>query len=396
MSAIDAASPDVIVIGLGAIGSATLYQLARKGVRAVGIDRFVPPHDRGSSHGESRITRLAVGEGDDYAPLVRRSHAIWRDLEEATGESLLHQVGGLIISARRGTPHHGKSDFFGRTIAMAERHGIAHEVLNAAEMAYRFPELELQGEERGYYEPEAGILFPERCVAAQLDLARCLGATLRFNEEVLSIVPAGSGVSVTTTEGRLRARRVVMAAGPWLPALAPRSFAPSLKVFRQTLHWFPTAAGAYTPGKFPIFLWMHGESQEDYFYGFPQLPGSGGIKVASERYTGTTTPEACDRRVTVAESTEIFQRHVSGRLRGVGARPLKAASCLYTVTPDAGFVVDSPAELPGVLLVSACSGHGFKHSAALGEAIAEEILGDFDAESPLTGFGMHRFLHGEI
>ena len=395
MTASEAASPDVIVIGLGAIGSATLYQLARRGVRAVGIDRFTPPHDLGSSHGESRITRLAVGEGDDYAPLVRRSHAIWRELEQATGESLLHEVGGLIIGARHGTPHHGKSDFFARTLAVAERHGIAHEVLTAAEMDYRFPELQLQGDERGYYEPEAGMLFPERCIAVQLKMAERFGATLRLNEEVLSITPDGRGVSVSTTEGRLQTARVVVAAGPWLPALAPAAFAASLKVFRQTLHWFPAPAAAYEPGKFPIFLWMHGEAQEDYFYGFPQLPGSGGIKVASERYAVPTTPEACDRRVAAAESAAIFERHVRGRLRGVSAQPMKAAACLYTVTPDAGFLIDSLPELPGVLLASACSGHGFKHSAALGEAIARNILDEVDAKSALTSFGMHRFLHGK-
>jgi sarcosine oxidase len=396
MTAGGGARPDVIVIGLGAIGSATLYQLARKGIRAVGIDRYRPPHDLGSSHGETRITRLAVGEGDDYAPLVRRSHAIWRDLEEATGTSLLHQVGGLIIGARHGTPHHGKADFFERTVAVAERHAIAHEVLSAAEMGYRFSSLELKGDERGYYEPEAGMLFPERCIRAQLAMAECLGATLRLNEAVLSVSADSASVSVTTSAGRLEASRVVMAAGPWLPALAPASFAASLKVFRQTLHWFPAPPVSYDPGQFPIFLWMHGEAQEDYFYGFPQLPGSGSIKVASERYALTTTPDACDRAVSAAESAEVFARHVNGRLRGIGAQPLRAAACLYTVTPDAGFLVDTVPELPGVLLASACSGHGFKHSAALGETIACSILDDFDAKDALAPFSMHRFLHGSF
>jgi sarcosine oxidase len=386
---------EVIVVGLGAIGSATLYQLARRGIPAIGIDRFTPPHDRGSSHGESRITRLAVGEGDDYAPLVRRSHAIWHELERETGASLLHQVGGLIIGDAQDTPHHGKPGFLKRTIAVAERHAIAHEVLAAAEIAYRFPQLLMTGGERGYYEPEAGMVFPERCIAVQLDQARRFGATLRLDEQVVSVTPAdgaaGAGVTVTTTAGRLQAPRVVLAAGPWLPGLLGTSWSTGLlRIFRQTLHWFPTESAGFAPERCPVFLWMHGSSEEDYFYGFPRLPGSAGIKVASERYARTTTADGCDRQVTSAESSEMFRRHVSGRLRDVGGEALRAAACLYTVTPDSGFLVDSVPELPGALVASACSGHGFKHSAALGEHIAALIAGEAEAAAALAGFGLPR------
>jgi sarcosine oxidase len=381
---------EVIVVGLGAIGSATLYQLARRGIPAIGIDRFTPPHDRGSSHGESRITRLAVGEGDSYAPLVRRSHAIWRELERDTGVALLHQVGGLIIGDAQDTPHHGKSGFLKRTIAVAERHAIAHEVLAAEEIAYRFPQLQMSGDERGYYEPEAGMVFPERCITAQLDQARRLGATLRLDEQVLSVASAGAGVTVTTTTGRLQAPRVVLAAGPWLPGLVGASCAGLMRVFRQTLHWFPTQSAGFAPERCPVYLWMHGTSEEDYFYGFPCLPGSAGIKVASERYARTTTAEGCDRRVAPAESVEMFRRHVSGRLRDVGGEALRAATCLYTVTPDSGFLVDTLPDLPGALVASACSGHGFKHSAALGERIAGTIAGDTEAAAALAGFGLPR------
>jgi sarcosine oxidase len=381
---------EVIVVGLGAIGSATLYQLARRGIPAIGIDRFAPPHDRGSSHGESRITRLAVGEGDSYAPLVRRSHAIWRELERETGAALLHQVGGLIIGDAQDTPHHGKPGFLKRTIAVAERHAIAHEVLAAEEIAYRFPQLLMGGGERGYYEPEAGMVFPERCIAAQLDQARRRGATLRLDEQVLSVAASGMGVTVTTTAGRLQAARVVLAAGPWLPGLLGSSCAGLLRVFRQTLHWFPTESAGFAPQRCPVFLWMHGTSEEDYFYGFPRLPGSAGVKVASERYARTTTADGCDRRVAPAESAEIYRRPVSGRLRDVGGEALRASACLYTVTPDSGFLVDTLPGLPGALIASACSGHGFKHSAALGERIAELIAGDAEALAALAGFGLPR------
>jgi sarcosine oxidase len=163
-----------------------------------------------------------------------------------------------------------------------------------------------------------------------------------------------------------------------------------LRIFRQTLHWFPTESAGFAPERCPVFLWMHGSSEEDYFYGFPRLPGSAGIKVASERYARTTTADGCDRQVTSAESSEMFRRHVSGRLRDVGGEALRAAACLYTVTPDSGFLVDSVPELPGALVASACSGHGFKHSAALGEHIAALIAGEAEAAAALAGFGLPR------
>ncbi|HEY0295445.1 MAG TPA: FAD-dependent oxidoreductase, partial [Bordetella sp.] len=179
---------DVIVVGLGAFGSATVYQLARRGVSVIGIDQFQPPHDRGSSHGETRITRLAVGEGEAYVPLIRRSNEIWQALEAETGETLVHRVGGLIVGPRDGTiSHHGKSDFVRRTIETAERFGIEHEVFDAQEFAYRYPQFMPRGDELVYAEPASGVLVPEACVQAQLDLARAHGAAIRFNEKVLSI-----------------------------------------------------------------------------------------------------------------------------------------------------------------------------------------------------------------
>jgi sarcosine oxidase len=379
---------DVVVLGLGAVGSATLYQLVRRGLRAIGVDRYDPPHDLGSSHGESRITRLAVGEGDPYIPLVRRSHALWRVLEAESGESLLLQTGGLIIGSETPTPHHGREDFLNRAIGIVARHGIAHEVLDSAEIGRRFPQFGLRGDERALYEPSAGLVFPERCIAVQLRLARALGAELRTGEAVLAVRRAGDGVEVETERGRIHARQAVMATGPWLPQMVDGSTRSLLRVYRQSLHWFPADPADYAPGNFPVFLWMHGESEEDYFYGFPSLPGSGTVKVASERYGETTSPATVSREVTAEESAEIFARHVAGRLRGIGPRALRAAACLYTVTPDSGFLADRLPNLDRVLFVSACSGHGFKHSAALGEELAARLAGEGDR---LAEFGLPRF-----
>jgi sarcosine oxidase len=372
-----AETADVIVIGLGAVGAAVLHRLARAGVRATGIDRFHPPHDRGSSHGESRITRLAVGEGPAYAPLVRRSHEIWRELEAESGENLFLQTGGLIMGARSGAAnHHGKDDFVRRTIAIARDTAIPHEVLEAAAIAARFPQFALTGDEIACFEPSAGVVFPERCIEVQLRLAAARGATLHLGERVTGIAPSGQGVEVTTDRGVLQAARAVLTAGPWLPGLAGGAVARAARVYRQTLHWFaPEDPTAYAPGRFPVFIWMHGASEEDYFYGFPALRGSAGVKVASERYAAPTDPDSVDRVVAPAESADMFARHLQGRLRGLRPDPIRAAACLYTVTPDAGFLVDTQPDQPRLLIASACSGHGFKHSAALGEMLAENVLG---------------------
>ena len=381
---------DVIVVGLGAAGAATLLALSRQGMRCIGIDRFHPPHDQGSSHGESRITRLAVGEGPAYAPLVRRSHELWRQMEAETGEQLLLQTGGLIMGPRDGAAqHHGKGDFVRRTIAVAEDYDIPHEVLDANELGHRFPQLSLAGNELAYFEPSAGMVFPERCIETQLRLACQNGATLRLGEQVRDITGRAGDVTVTTAHGRLHAPHVVVAAGPWTSTLAHEPLATLAAVYRQTLHWFiADDPEAYRPGRFPVFIWMHGEGEEDYLYGFPSLPGSTSVKVASERYSAPVQAENVERHVSAAESVAIYERHVAGRLRGVTSTCERAVACLYTVTPDSGFIVDGVSEQDGVTFVSACSGHGFKHSAALGEQVARRLSG---GTNQLETFGLNRF-----
>src|SRR5271168_955765 len=188
---------DAIVIGLGAMGSAALYQLAKRGVRVAGFDRFSPPHDQGSSHGDTRITRLAIGEGAHYTPLVKRSHAIWRAIEKETGADLLTQCGELIISstARKSSIH--VEGFFQNTVDAARKFGIAHELLDANQIRARFPQFNVRDDETGYFEPEAGFVRPEACIGAELFLAEKHGATIHRNEPVLSFAPSANGVSVT-------------------------------------------------------------------------------------------------------------------------------------------------------------------------------------------------------
>ena len=366
---------DFLVIGLGAMGSATLYQLAKRGAKVIGIDRFAPPHTQGSSHGETRITRQAVGEGRDYVPLVVETQRIWRELEADTGERLFEACGVLVMAPGVGeTSHHGKPDFVIRSTEAARAFDIPHETLDGAEVARRFPQfLNLEGNEKVYYEPGGGYVFPERCVAAQLTRARQLGAAIRTGVEVLSIVQTGTGVRVETTAGSYEAGQVVVSAGAWNAHLLGAPFDRLLKVSRQVLHWFELEdAGAYKADA-PTFIWMHGATDVDYLYGFPPLAGEGSIKVATEQYETTTTADTIDRHVDPAESARMYRDHVQGRLAGATPRVTQSATCLYTVTPDRGFILDRHPGQDRVFVISACSGHGFKHSAGIGRCVAEAL-----------------------
>lgn len=367
----NARTPDLLVVGLGAVGSATLLHAAGHGLDVLGIDRFAPPHTHGSTHGESRITRLAIGEGAEYVPLVRRSHALWRELEAASGQSLYRACGGLVL-ARSGaaSPMHGQQSFFDNTVAVARLHGIVHEELEASAVAARWPQLGLAGEERGYFEPEAGYVRPEECVAAQLALAQARGAQIHTGEGLLCWQVDARGLRIETDRASYRPGVAVLAVGAWLPGLLGAA-SPPLKVTRQVLHWFePESSADYADERFPIFIWNWGPAPGEVFYGFPDL--GGGVKVASE-LDAICDPDRVERSVTAAESAAMHARHVAGRLRGVSARVRRTATCLYTEAPGARFLVDR-LEDGGPIIASACSGHGFKHSAALGEALAYWVL----------------------
>jgi len=366
---------DVIVIGLGAMGSAACYQLAKRGATVIGIDRYSPPHSLGSTHGETRITRLAIGEGAHFVPFAIRSHEIWRELEGETGADLLTITGGLIMASASGLPLHGNANFLNTTIDAAAKFGLQHRVLNAGEIAAEFPQFVLTGDEVGYFEDSAGFLRPERCVATQLSLAEKHGADVHLNERVTRVEKDGAAVTVVTDVRNYSAATAIISAGPWVGDFVEGTTASLFKVYRQVLHWFDVS-NAYDQYKLkdsPIFIWSFGRFAGDFFYGFPAIDGrDGGLKVASEEYEITTRPENVARRVAVDESAAIFRNYVSDKLTGVGERCVRSAVCLYTSTTDSNFVIDWVDD--NVLLASPCSGHGFKHSAAIGETLAELAL----------------------
>ena len=366
---------EIIVVGLGAMGSAALYQAAKLGARVIGIDRFNPPHDQGSSHGDTRITREAIGEGLEFVPLVLRSHQIWRELQAATGRSLLTRNGVLVLASKSiSGNHHGSSSFVEDTIRAAKEFGIAHEVLNTAEIHHRYPQFLLNGDEVGYFEGGAGFLRPEVCIETQLNLAGQLGAKVVTSEMVLDIKQDKHGVvEVKSDRGAYSAARVIVTAGPWIQKLLGSEYAHYFRIYRQVLCWFPLAKNPeqYRPERFPVFIWIVGDRQRDMLYGFPAIDGpQGGVKIGTEQYEATVDPDAVPRTVSNAEVAPMYAEYIAPRFPDVSGEFLRATTCLYTVTPDAKFIVDTFRDWENVLFASACSGHGFKHSAAIGEALA--------------------------
>ena len=374
-----AITADMVVVGLGAVGSATLYQSAKLGAKVIGIDRFVPPHDQGSSHGETRITRQAIGEGRAFVPLVLRSNEIWEELEAATGCSLLTRNGGLVLaSAGIHGSHHGSNAFLAETIDAAKSFGIPHEQLTTDEIRHRYPQFELTAGEQGYFEPGAGFLRPEACVETQIAEAGKLGARSFTSETVIAVSQKADAVELTTDKATYSASKVILTAGPWITGFLPPEYASNFLVYRQTLCWFALEQhrDRYTQKRFPIFIWITGNELEDMLYGFPAVNGpDGGIKAATESYEDTVDPDRVPRDVSGESVARMYMHYIAPRLPDVSRQCLRTATCLYTVTPDAKFVIDFVDEHQNILFASACSGHGFKHSPAVGEALAQQALG---------------------
>ena len=364
---------DVLVLGLGAMGSAAAYQLAKRRLKVIGLDRFAPPHDLGSSHGDSRITRLAIGEGVAYSPLAMRSHEIWRDIEKETGSDLMRQTGGVIMTSPGKTSLLPVENFFATTVAAAKAHGIAHEILDAGTIKRRFPQFNVRADEIGYYEPEAGYLKPENCIRAQLALAQKHGADLRTNEKVLGFEPSAHSVRVTTERTTYEGERLIVTAGAWMPQLIAARYVKLFTIRRQVLFWFAVNGPIepFLPGNFPVFIWEL-QGPERGIYGFPNSgQPSDGVKVATHGFGPITTPEAVDRVVHDDEAAEMHATYIAPYLPALDRRCVKAVVCLYTILPGDQFLIDFLPESNRIIVASPCSGHGFKHSAAIGEALAE-------------------------
>lgn len=361
-------SYDLAIIGLGAVGGSALLTAARAGARVIGFDRFRPPHTMGSTHGETRIVRAAIGEGMVYTPFALRSFELMHQLEHETGDTLLNRCGLLVLGATLPHATHVPVGFLETTQDAARKYDIAHEMLPASEVRRRFPAYQTFDGAQAYYEPGAGMAFPERVVAAQIARARSLRAEVKLDTQVIAVEPEGGGVRVRTAAGTWHVRRAVVCAGSWAPRFLPAAMARSLSVSRQSLHWFqpPAEASAFMPERMPVFIWND-------LYGFPIAAAGGGVKIATETLTDIVDPDA-ERSPVTQRDIDMLSPRVHATFPQLGTH-MKAATCLYTSTPDHHFAIVAHPEIEGVTVVSACSGHGFKHAAGIGEAVACEALG---------------------
>lgn len=367
---------DVMVIGLGGLGSAVLWHLSRAGIKVLGIDQYDPPHEMGSSHGETRITRLAVGEGEAFLPFVARSHELWPEVERLTGVSLFTPCGALLFeSGLDRWAKHGAANFFDNTVTLAQKSGIPFKVMDFMEVNQQFPAFNLKKSDRAYFEPGAGFLRPELAIQGQLGLAKENGAEIITRAKVREIMPISGGrVKIVHDLGSVEAGQVILSAGPWVKDFLPTSFKLRFSICRQVLHWVPIEKGAFAMNKTPVYMWGFGSRPEDFVYGFPSLDG-GCVKMASESFVPSEHPDLIDRTVSLKEQDDFFEEKVGDRFFFLKREGMVSKVCLYTVTSDANFNVG---HLPGfkeIYVASACSGHGFKHTTGLGEAIAAEILG---------------------
>lgn len=371
---------DAIVIGLGSMGSAALQHLAQRGRRVLGLERFSPAHALGSSHGESRIIRQAYFEDPAYVPLILRSYELWDDLERRTGRCLFRRTGGLMAG-------YAGCEVVEGSARSAREHNLKHEWLSGADLRRRFPVMRFDDADAGLLEPDAGILFPEDCVLAQLQIAVAAGAEARFGMRVdgWQALPGG-GVRVTTAAGEETAERLIVCAGAWLGSLLA-DLGLTLSVERQVMHWFEPAsnADAFHLDCFPVFIVQR--QNEPISYGFPNL--GAGLKIGFHHGGAIVDPETVDRQVQPAE-IEALQQSLRQWLPAAAGPCRRSVVCLYTNTPDDHFVIGRHPRHADVILAGGFSGHGFKFCPVVGEILADLALAG-GTTHPISLFSPERY-----
>ncbi len=375
---------DVIVIGVGGMGSAACWQLARRGQRVLGLERFDIPHSMGSSHGISRIIRLPYYENPTYVPLLHRAYELWDEVERATGTSLLLTTGSI-----DGGPE--DDPLFQGALASARLHGMAHDVLTGAEVNTRFPGYRMEPAFRFVFQRQGGLIASERAIVAHANAAMAAGATLRARERVLDweAHPAGEGVTVRTDKGVYQAGRLVLAAGPWMADLMPplrRLAVPE----RQVLIWTqPRRLSSFMPGQFPVF---NLQVEEGRYYGFPvfEVPG---FKFGRFHHRGETMPADAMRREVDADDEAMLRDFGTRYFPDGTGETLALRACMFTNTPDEHFILDHHPDHPQVVIASPCSGHGYKFCSVIGEIIADLATGDGGTGHDIGFLRLGRFDH---
>jgi len=373
------AAYDAIVLGLGGMGSATLFHLARRGLRVLGLERFDLVHEYGSSHGLTRIIRLAYWEHPTYVALLRRAYELWRELESLAGERLLHITGSVDAGPEGGA-------IFDGALASSRLHGLAHEVMDGDELHRRYPGYRLPKQIRCLYQPDGGFLLPERCDVAHVEQALALGAEVRCREEVLDWEVNGGRVRVRTSRGAYEAGRLVVCAGPWASKLIPELAGLAVPE-RQVLAWLqPTRPDRFRPAAFPVF---NLEVEEGRFYGFPSflIPG---FKFGKYHHRGERVDPDTVNRNPEPEDEELL-RAFARRYFPEGEGPtLMLKACMFTNTPDRHFILDRHPAYPEILIAAACSGHGYKFASVIGEILADLAI-DGATRHPIDLFDPQRF-----
>ncbi|HYY38119.1 MAG TPA: N-methyl-L-tryptophan oxidase [Xanthobacteraceae bacterium] len=372
---------DVVVCGLGAMGSAALHHVARRGKRVLGLERYAPGHDRGSSHGETRIIRLGYFEHPSYVPLLRHAYTLWRELEAAAGRTLLYTTG----IAEIGPPN---SALIKGTLACAQVHGLRHEVLAATDLMRRFPVFRVPPDYLAVLQADGGILQAEACVAAQLALATKAGAEIHSGETVGAVESRADHVRVVTDRDNIDAGAAIIAAGPWVRSLLPGLAAP-LRVTREVMGWFePTDARLFSGSRLPVFII---ESRHGMHYGIPPRETvQAGIKIAKHHHRNETVDaDAYDRTVS-AEDEALIRAALADHLPAANGRLIAAKTCLYTMAPDGHFVIDRLPGAPNIIVASPCSGHGFKFAPVIGEILADLAIRGATAHD-IARFSLGRF-----
>lgn len=349
-------SQDVIVVGLGAMGSAVAFHLASRGLRVLGVEQYSPAHERGSSHGRSRIIRLAYYESPEYVPLLLRAWELWEELEERSARKLLSRTGALMVGS-------SESELFRGSLRSATEHDLPHEVLDAQEIRRRFPSLDPPPDTLALYEERAGFIVPEEGVKAHLQLAGSLGAELRFEERLLSWEERDGGVLVETSRGSYGASHLVLAPGPWAPQLLGE-LGGSLYVERQVMVWFSASCDGL-----PVIMWEADDGR--IFYCIPEGPER--IKAALHHGGKRTTPETLDRRVH-EEDVEAIKGYLRKYAPALAGALVESSVCMYTNSPDLNFVVGPHPRHPRIILACGFSGHGYKFSGLIGEVTADLVI----------------------
>ncbi len=351
---------NAIVVGVGAAGSATVYELAKRGKRVLGLERFDIPHEMGSSHGHTRIIRLPYYEHPSYVMLLRRAYELWREIEGRAGEQLLHITGSIDAGP-------ADSWVFKGSLQSALEYDLPHEVLSGRELEQRFPGYRLPRETLAVLQPDGGFLVPERCIVSYVEAAVALGAEVHGRERVVDWEPLGEGVRVTTEREVYEADRLIVTAGAWNHTLL-RFLGGLLEPERQVLAWLqPARPELFTPARFPVFNLLVDEGR---YYGFPVF-GIPGFKFGRYHHLEEVSdPDQADRDPNVYD--EQILREFAERYFPDGAGPtMTLRACLFTNTPDHHFIIDLHPDYPQVAFTSPCSGHGFKFASVLGEIMAD-------------------------